>query len=94
MIIQTEVELYVCIKPYWQFVELIAALPGISEISATIILAKIGVNMDVFDDAKHLCSWCGHSPSNNESAGKKKSIYAYLESRGYDSSLLVHNNDK
>lgn len=30
--------------------------------------------MDIFDDAKHLCSWCGLSPSNNESAGKKKSV--------------------
>ena len=27
-----------------------------------------------FDDAKHLCSWCGLSPANNESAGKKKSV--------------------
>lgn len=74
MITQTEVELYVRIKPYWSFVELIAELPGMSEISATIILAEIGVDMDVFDDAKHLCSWCGLSPSNNESAGKKKSV--------------------
>ena len=74
MITQTEVELYVRIRPYWAFVELIAALPGMSEISAAIILAEIGVNMDVFDDAKHLCSWCGLSPSNNESAGKKKSV--------------------
>ena len=30
--------------------------------------------MDIFDDAKHLCSWCGLSPANNESAGKKKSV--------------------
>ncbi len=74
MITQTEIELYVRIKPYWTFVELIAELPGMSEISATIILSEIGVNMDVFDDAKHLCSWCGLSPSNNESAGKKKSV--------------------
>lgn len=74
MITQTEVELYVRIKPYWNFVELISEMPGMTEISAAIILAEIGVNMDVFDDAKHLCSWCGLSPSNNESAGKKKSV--------------------
>ena len=30
--------------------------------------------MTIFDDAKHLCSWCGLSPANNESAGKKKSV--------------------
>ena len=73
MITQTEVELYIRIKPYYEFVEYISSLPGITEISATIILAEIGVDMDIFDDAKHLCSWCGLSPSNNESAGKKKS---------------------
>lgn len=61
-------------KPYWTFVKLIAALPGMSDISATIILAEIGVNMDVFEDTKHLSSWCGLSPANNESAGKKKSV--------------------
>lgn len=74
MITQTEVELYVRIKPYYEFVELIASVPGITELSATIILAEIGVNMNIFDDAKHLCSWCGLSPANNESAGKKKSV--------------------
>lgn len=74
MITQTEVELYVRIKPYYEFVEYISSLPGITELSATIILAEIGVDMTVFDNAKHLCSWSGLSPSNNESAGKKKSV--------------------
>lgn len=74
MITQTEVEIYVRIKPYYEFVQYIASLPGITELSATIILAETGVDMSVFDDAKHLCSWCGLSPSNNESAGKKKSV--------------------
>lgn len=74
MIAQTEVELFVRIKPYYAFVEYIASLPGVTELSATIILAEIGVDMNIFDDAKHLCSWCGLSPANNESAGKKKSV--------------------
>ena len=74
MITQTEVELYIRIKPYYEFVEYISSLPGVTELSATIILAEIGVDMNIFDDAKHLCSWCGLSPSNNESAGKKKSV--------------------
>lgn len=74
MITQTEVELYIRIKPYYEFVEYISSLPGVTELSATIILAEVGVNMNIFDDAKHLCSWCGLSPANNESAGKKKSV--------------------
>lgn len=74
MITQTEVELYIRIKPYYEFVEYISSLPGITEISATIVLAEIGIDMSIFDHAKHLCSWCGLAPSSNESAGKKKSV--------------------
>lgn len=74
MITQTEVELYVRIKPYYEFVVLIASMPGMTELSSTIVLAETGVNMDIFDDAKHLCSWCGLSPACNESANKKKSV--------------------
>jgi len=73
MIIQTEVELYVRIKPYYEYVELLSELPGVTELSATIILAEIGVDMEVFEDEQHLCSWCGLTPGSNESAGKKKS---------------------
>lgn len=46
-------------------------MPGMTELSSTIALAETGVDMDIFDDAKHLCSWCGLSPANNVSAGKK-----------------------
>lgn len=74
MITKTEVELYVRIKPHWNLVELIAALPGMTEISATLLLAEIGTDMSVFEDAKHLTSWAGLAPANNESAGKKKSV--------------------
>lgn len=74
MIIQTEVELNVRIKPYYEFVEFVSTMPGMTELSSTIVLEETGVDMDIFDDAKHLCSWCGLSPANNESAGKKKSV--------------------
>ena len=30
--------------------------------------------MSVFLSSKHLCSWAGLTPQNNESAGKKKSV--------------------
>ena len=61
-------------KPYYEFVEFVSTMPGMTELSSTIVLAETGVDMDIFDDAKHLCSWCGLSPANNESAGKKKSV--------------------
>ena len=49
-------------------------MPGMTELSSTIVLAETGVDMGIFEDAKHLCSWCGLSPTSNESAGKKKSV--------------------
>ena len=73
MITQTEVELYVRIKPYYEFVKYVSTMPGMTELSSTIVLAETGVNMDIFDDAKHLCSWCGLASACNESANKKKS---------------------
>lgn len=73
MIAQTEVELYIRIRPYYEFVEFVSTMPGMTELSSTIVLAETGVDMSVFDDSSHLCSWCGLVPANNESAGKKKS---------------------
>lgn len=74
MITQTEVEPYVRMKPYYEFVGFVSTMPGMTKLSSTIALAETGVNMDIFDDAKHLCSWCGLSPANNESAGRKRSV--------------------
>ncbi|WP_242997763.1 IS110 family transposase [Enterocloster clostridioformis] len=50
-------------------------IPGITEQSATFIIAEIGVDMAVFKSSKRLCSWAGLAPENNESAGKKKSVH-------------------
>ena len=62
-------------KPYHKFIELATTIPGITEQSATFIIAEIGVDMAVFKSSKRLCSWAGLAPENNESAGKKKSVH-------------------
>lgn len=50
-------------------------MPSIKDIfTAIAILGEIGVDMSVFLSDKHLCSWAGLTPQNNESAGKKKSV--------------------
>lgn len=41
--------------------------------SALFVISEIGADMGVFESAKHLCSWAGLTPANNESANKKKS---------------------
>lgn len=61
--------------PYTKELELILTVPSINNILTAIkIISEIGVDMDVFPTAKHLCSWAGLTPTNNESAGKKKSV--------------------
>lgn len=60
-------------QPYMHCVDLLITVPGISEpMTAIRIIAEIGADMTQFESSKHLCSWAGLTPQNNESAGKKK----------------------
>jgi transposase len=54
-------------------VRLLDTIPGIAETVAQIIVSEIGVDMSRFPTDKHLSSWAGMCPGNNESAGKQKS---------------------
>jgi transposase len=73
-VLKAEAELFVRMQPHYHLVEHIATLSGVTELSAAIILSEIGFDMNVFESAKHLTSWAGLTPANNESAGKKKSV--------------------
>jgi hypothetical protein len=57
---------------YMNELNLILTVPGIQTFSAIAVISEIGVDMSVFPSSKHLCSWAGLTPQNNESAGKKK----------------------
>jgi len=60
-------------EKYLNQVELIMTVPGVSDpMTAIRIIAEIGADMTQFESAKHICSWAGLTPQNNESAGKKK----------------------
>jgi transposase len=62
-----------CMIPFRKEETLIQTIPGISKITASAIIAEIGVNMSQFPSDAHLASWAGICPGNNESAGVKKS---------------------
>jgi transposase len=61
------------LQPYQQEVQLLQTIPGVGEETAGGIIAEIGCDMEAFPTEKHLASWAGVCPGNNESAGKKKS---------------------
>jgi transposase len=60
--------------PYLPALNIMQSAPGISELSALTILSEIGADMSQFHSDRHLCSWAGLAPSNDQSAGKKKSV--------------------
>lgn len=52
----------------------ITQIPGISTLSAILIISEIGTDMTQFESDKQLVSWAGLAPANNESANKKKCV--------------------
>ncbi|MDQ3253921.1 MAG: IS110 family transposase [Acidobacteriota bacterium] len=54
-------------------VKLLDTIPGIAERVAETIVAEVGVEMNRFATDRHLASWAGMCPGNNESAGKRQS---------------------
>ena len=61
------------LAPFRHLVELLMTIPGVSRVSAEIILAEIGFDMAPFPTAGHLLSWAGVVPRLDESAGKRRS---------------------
>lgn len=59
--------------PFENDLTLLDTIPGVARRTAETIAAEIGVNMDQFPSAAHLCSWAGLCPGQNESAGKRLS---------------------
>ena len=56
------------------YIDLLSTIPGMDRKSAIITISEISCDMSHFKSARQLCSWAGLTPTNNESAGKKKSV--------------------
>jgi transposase len=52
---------------------LLSTMPGISDVTAHVIVAEIGMDMTQFASDAHLRSWAGFCPRSDESAGKRRS---------------------
>jgi transposase len=54
-------------------VELLETIPGVGRQEAEAVVSEMGVKMEKFPSERHLASWVGLCPGNEESAGKRKS---------------------
>ena len=68
-------EIFRLAEPYASALELIRTVPGLSKdpLTAIRIISEIGADMSVFPTSKHLVSWAGCCPRNDQSAQKVKS---------------------
>jgi transposase len=67
-----DAEVAALLEPFRAQVERLITMPGISEVSARVIVAEIGLDMRRFPTAAHLVSWAGLAPRCDESAGKQR----------------------
>ena len=61
-------------KPFEDDINFLCQIPGVKRDSAIVILSEIGNDMEQFKTARRITSWAGLAPTNNQSAGKKKSV--------------------
>ncbi len=67
--VEQRIEMY--LQPYAEASQLLQTIPGIGTAAAAAIISEIGVDMSRFPSAKHLASWAGVCPGNNQSGGKR-----------------------
>ncbi len=60
-------------NPFKQYWEILQTIPGIDGVSAALLIAETGIDMERFGNMHRLASWAGMCLGNNESAGKRKS---------------------
>ena len=61
------------VEPFRVAIELLATIPGVSNLSAEVIVSEIGIDMSRFHAEGNLISWAGLCSKNDESAGKRRS---------------------
>lgn len=61
------------LEPHREIVELLCTVPGVGAKTVQVLIAEIGLDMEIFPTSGHLASWAGICPGNNESGGKRRS---------------------
>jgi transposase len=72
-IAQVQQEIEERLAPFAEAVTLAQSVIGIQATAAAAMVAEIGIDMTRFPSDKHLASWAGISPGNQQSGGKRLS---------------------
>lgn len=75
-------------RPFERTVIQLQTVPGLERKVIEDIVAEITDNMQYFPTSRHIASWAGICPGNNESAGKKKSGKTRKANRWLRAALL------
>lgn len=73
--------------PFAAAVQLLRSIPGVETRTAETIIAEIGTDMTQFPSDRHLASWAGQCPGNDQSAGRRRSGRTRKGSRWLDEAL-------
>ncbi len=60
------------VRPFEEAIEQVDTVTGIGRRTAEVLVAEVGTDLTRFRTHRHLASWAGLCPGNNESAGKHK----------------------
>jgi transposase len=61
------------LAPFADAARRLATIPGVSGRTAEVLVAEVGADMNQFPTSRHLASWAGMCPGNDQSAGKRRS---------------------
>jgi transposase len=60
------------LRPLEAAITLLCTIPGVSRLTAEVIVAETGADMARFPTPEQLAAWAGVAPANHESAGKRR----------------------
>jgi transposase len=76
------------LRPFEPAAELLQTIPGVGRRAAEVVLAEIGADMSRFPSARHLASWAGLCPGNDQSAGRRRSGHTTKGSKWLKMNLI------
>jgi transposase len=79
---QIDQEVDAHVEPFRTAIQILSSIPGISDLSAEVIVSEIGIDMNRFPTEGHLISWAGLCPRNDESpTGPARGLKAHGKRR-------------